>query len=174
MEPLLGLSPCLWAQGEVPWTHLKSLPLKKSQAEAWHTTSRPSVGFSSIDLFQKSGGTGSSPKEMKKLFASSNILLGVQPCKSRELCPNWEQTVCPRGGECWERARPKELARRAFPPLCPGPHWKSKSVQREDRCRPALSWPPWHPSWGLKGREPPSHRYWTRFVPTCSLETGRG
>lgn len=47
-------------------------------------------------------------------------------------------------------------------------------VSREDRCKPALSWPPWHPSWGLKGREPPNHRCWTRSVPTCSLETGRG
>lgn len=115
MEPLLGSSPCLQTQGEVSWTHLKSLPLKKSQAEAWHTTSRPSVGFSSIDLFQKSGGTGSSPKEMKKLFASSNILLGVQPCKQRELCPNWGQTACPSGGGCWERAKPKERAQRACP-----------------------------------------------------------
>ena len=73
----------------------------------------------------------------------------------------------------------KELAQRppssqggASPPLCPGAPWRSRS-DGEERCRPALSWPLWHPPWGLKGREPPSHRCWPSSVPTCSLEAGR-
>lgn len=57
--------------GVGPLPHRKSLPSLKSQAEAWHTTSLPSLGFSIIELLQNSGVTGSRPRETKN---SSDIL----------------------------------------------------------------------------------------------------
>lgn len=57
-------------------THLKSFLLQKSQAEAWHTTSR-SLGFSKRDSFQNSGGIGIRPKEVKNSSDTWNIFSGV-------------------------------------------------------------------------------------------------
>lgn len=60
-------------------THLKSLPLKKSQAEVWHTTSRPISRLLQHRLVPELGGRWACFQEVKKLSVSLNILRGVQP-----------------------------------------------------------------------------------------------
>lgn len=69
----------------LPGEHLKSLPLKKSQAEVWHSTSRPSVGLSIIDFSQNSGGVESSPREVMNFSASWNIFSGFQCCGEEQV-----------------------------------------------------------------------------------------
>lgn len=54
----------------------KSLPLQKSQAEAWQTTSRP-LGFSIMDSAQNSEGIGISPNDVKNSSDFWNIFNGV-------------------------------------------------------------------------------------------------
>lgn len=79
-----------WLLGE----HLKSLPLKKSQAEVWHSTARPSVGLSIIDFSQNAGGVESSPREVMNFSASWNIFSGFQCCGEEQV-----RGALPRGVE---------------------------------------------------------------------------
>lgn len=50
-------------------TNLKSVPLLKSHAEAWQTTSL-SAGFTNIELVQKDAGMGFSPIDVKNSSAT--------------------------------------------------------------------------------------------------------
>ena len=49
--------------------YLKSVPLLKSQAEAWQTTSR-SFGFTSMEFVQNEAGIGSRPIDVKNSSAT--------------------------------------------------------------------------------------------------------
>ena len=56
-------------------------PMKNSSALAWHTTSRPSVGFSIMLFSQKVDVILSKPNPMKNSSDLSNIVLALYPCR---------------------------------------------------------------------------------------------
>lgn len=145
---------------------------------------RPSVA-SPASTCSRTRGHGQQPQGSEELSASLNILRGVQPLQTdgalpklgmveADCVPPWEGP----GGRAKLEAAP-ELRGLSPGAGLPRPRpgrlpWRSRECEGGGQCGPALSWPPWHPSWGLKGRVPPSHRCWTSSVPTCSLEAGRG